>query len=360
MKFIHSADFHLCRSMSTSQLSAEAAREHRRQLFRTFADAALRCQSEKADIWLIAGDLFESGYAAGADFKRAADVFAGIPNTRVFISCGNHDFLAADSFYNSVPMPANVTVFPPELTCVPVEEAGCAVWGFSWNKNRYDSVPFTFPSLERDLMNILCLHCDTTSGSPYMYIPPDDLAAAGFDYAALGHIHKYTNLSHGLIYPGSPEPLDFGESGKHGMMLGEFTKQSRTVKFINTARREFVTAQLAVTAEDSHEELIRKTAEALAGHENDFIRLTLKGRTDMKIDMQSLSESLAGRFYSLTVKDATRPDYDVNALLCDNRDNIIGRYIAALAESAQNEPEAREALRLGLEALLEQKGGARK
>ena len=42
----------------------------------------------------------------------------------------------------------------------------------------------------------------------------------GFDYIALGHIHKPIIISDNMAYCGSPEPLDFGEIGEHGIIQG--------------------------------------------------------------------------------------------------------------------------------------------
>ena len=51
----------------------------------------------------------------------------------------------------------------------------------------------------------------------------------GFDYVALGHIHKLdynTEENQRIIYPGSTISMGFDELGKHGFIVGELKKKN--------------------------------------------------------------------------------------------------------------------------------------
>ena len=54
-------------------------------------------------------------------------------------------------------------------------------------------------------------------------IPVDkkELAAAGFDYVAFGHLHKPQDVNERIRYCGSFEPLDKNETGERGYIRGE-------------------------------------------------------------------------------------------------------------------------------------------
>lgn len=49
----------------------------------------------------------------------------------------------------------------------------------------------------------------------------NDIAEAGFDYAAFGHIHKVAQLIPGkVVMAGSLEPTDCNDFGPHGFWMG--------------------------------------------------------------------------------------------------------------------------------------------
>ena len=60
------------------------------------------------------------------------------------------------------------------------------------------------------------------------------LREKGFDYIALGHIHKNNfNKNENIIYPGSTISLGFDELGEHGMVVGEITKNENKLEKMN-------------------------------------------------------------------------------------------------------------------------------
>ena len=63
------------------------------------------------------------------------------------------------------------------------------------------------------------------------------LKEKGFDYVALGHIHKLDynqEENQNIVYPGSPVSLGFDELEKHGMIVGDIEKEKPT-NIIETA-----------------------------------------------------------------------------------------------------------------------------
>ena len=360
MKFIHSADHHICHGMRQSQLPTELAEKHRNQLFDTFRKTAQLCKKENADLWLISGDLFESDYATAKDITSIYSIFRSIQDTRIFISCGNHDPFTADSYLNTIAPPKNVTIFPSELTQIKIEELNTVIWGFSWNKTRYKAMPFEFEQLDHSYRNILCLHCDALDASQYMHIERDILASPGFDYVALGHIHKFTNLGNNIAYPGSAEPLDFGESGRHGVIVGNFTEEGRELRFVKTSEKSFLTGSFDISNFTSPERIIDKIDQTLAGREKDFIRLKISGIRNEGIDIKQINRELSERYYYIDLRDETHDDIDIDSLYEHNKNNLIGLYIERLRETAKTDETASEALVLGLEALLDSNGGLKK
>ena len=74
------------------------------------------------------------------------------------------------------------------------------------------------------------------------YCPMDftRLAAAGFDYIALGHSHKpHTVCRDKIVYAGALEPQDRNDVGKHGYIEGEFDGESVKLKLRPFALRSY-------------------------------------------------------------------------------------------------------------------------
>ncbi|HZD58979.1 MAG TPA: hypothetical protein VE439_00810, partial [Anaerolineae bacterium] len=93
-------------------------------------------------------------------------------------------------------------------------------------------------------------------------ILPSVLQRPEFDYVALGHIHKFQDLSRGyyphLVYSGSIDRVDFGEEGEDkGFCLVNLARGETTYEFMRTPARRFVTIDIDCKTEDP-------TAEACA------------------------------------------------------------------------------------------------
>lgn len=352
MKIIHTADVHLCLNMTNSKLPSEIAKLHRKQIFDTFNNIIKDAKEKKADMLLISGDLFEMKYAKASDVKRVFDLFETIPDTYVFISCGNHDFLFDKSFYNTIKLPENVTVFPDELSIIEIEKLNTAVYGFSWNRNMYESIPFSIPPLDKTKKNILVLHADVLNDSDYMPINLKMLENTGFDYIALGHIHKKNMISDKIAYPGSPEPLDFGESDEHGYIFIEETNGEFRSEFVKCAKHKFVSTSFDISGLTDYNTACKNIKKAISSSKNDIVRCTLHGIIDNDIDIDNIYEDIQNEYLYLSLTDKTTKDYDLVKIYRENQDNIIGRFVTELMSEAQHDEISKLALYAGLEALL--------
>lgn len=81
-----------------------------------------------------------------------------------------------------------------------------------------------------------------------IHIPKEVLADNRWDYVALGHIHKFQDMTAGregvppVVYSGSMERIDFGEEGDpKGFCWVELARNATKYKFVNLNARPFVT-----------------------------------------------------------------------------------------------------------------------
>ena len=178
-----------------------------------------------------------------------------------------------------------------------------------------------------------------------------ELAEKGFDYIALGYLHKPKLLTEQrTAWAGSLEPLDQTETGKHGFILGEIGEERTTIRFVPFACREYIHMKVRMSSDTTQSQLEEKLSAAMDqyGRENIF-RICLEGRflPGQPYDRRRLMA--LGNVTEL--EDNTIPDYNLTHLLEEHKDDIIGMYLEEfLKEPAQ--PLQQRALYCGLEALL--------
>lgn len=353
MKFIHSADLHLGSSFLSSSFGKNIAKERREDLFKAFNKLIAACKKREADLLLIAGDLFEDELVRASDINRVIDGFKSIPEVKVVIAAGNHDYIHEKSFYNLLSFPDNVTVFKEDrLEVVEFEDLNTRVYGLSFLKKHYDEDILQVPDLDESKNNILLLHCDILSKeSEYLPVDKKKLENSGFDYCALGHIHKSVKINGNSVYPGSLEPLDFGETGYHGYIFGQIEEKKLGVKLIKSNIKQFEVFDVDVTGMDSLEKIVALIKEkSNKDFDKGLFRVTLRGILSELVKTEDIKTRLNDEFYYIEVIDNTSADYYLPKIYTENKDNIIGLYIDAL-KNRESEADL-EALYLGLDALL--------
>ena len=222
MRFIHTGDFHL--KMSPEK-DFEWSKNRKREIYETFEKIVSEAAKKGANLLLIAGDMFHEQPKI-KDLKEVDSVFAGIPKVHVVITAGNHDYIGANSPYRDYEWSPNVTFLKSDTwESVYFEDINTEVYGFSYHERtvRKDVTLGIRPG-DNSRINILMVHGGSAEDVPFN---GESLEHSGFDYVALGHIHKPDILSRKVRYCGSPEPLDRNETGEHGYILGEITGKEK-------------------------------------------------------------------------------------------------------------------------------------
>ena len=357
MKFIHIADTHLGAAPEAGIAYSEG---RPREIWDAFENVIDLCESEVVDLLLIAGDMFHRQPLL-RELKEVNYLFSKLTHTKVVFIVGNHDYLKHDSYYRSFHWNENVfPILSSETTCVPFEEMGVAVYGFSYDtreilKPRYDliSAPGDYP------VEILLAH-----GGDEKHVPlnKNQLAANGFTYTALGHIHKpqivvappeHPELEERVspaIYAGALEPLDVNDTGTHGFIRGEITSEHLALEFVPSARREYVHLEIPVHSSTTNGALKNRIRSEIdeRGTQNMY-KIFLKGYRDPDIILDVAQMDLYGNI--VAIEDETNPAYDFQKLLQNNPDNLIGKYIAQFIDCEEGSIEY-QALCEGVQALL--------
>ncbi len=349
MKFIHTADIHWGMVPDSDKPWGKKREQAIRLTFQSIIETA---KEENVDLLLIAGDLFHRQPLA-RDLKEVNYLFSTIPRTKVVIIAGNHDRIRRSSALLSFAWCPNVTfLMDEELSSVCFEELNVEVFGMSYHtpeilEDRTEQM--VIPNSDRT--KILMIH-----GGDRKHLPFDKnaLLARPFAYIALGHIHKPNLLEENrMAYPGSPEPLDMTESGRHGFYIGELDVKAGKVtslKFRPAAQAQYIPLVINVTPATTNTELSQIISDEVRRRgTGNIYRFRIRGMRDP--DMEFDFEYLAGQWNIIEILDESEPQYDFHRLFAEHSSDMIGFYIQALLKENMG-PVEKKALYYGIHALL--------
>ncbi len=231
--FVHAADLHLDTPFqgvgATAPELAERLRDASLTTLEKLVDLTIR---RDAAFLLLAGDIYdgaERGIRAQFRFRDAMKRLADkqIP---VFLVHGNHDPLDGWSAIRN--WPENVTLFSSsavETKAVMREGKRIAnIYGISYGtRDISENLAVRFHREQGEGLHIGLLHCKAGGADEHARYSPctaDDLARAGMDYWALGHIHIRRIFQAGsalAAYPGSTQGRSFkpSEQGPKGALV---------------------------------------------------------------------------------------------------------------------------------------------
>lgn len=363
MRFLHLGDVHLG-AEPESGISLGPVR--RAELWDAFRDIIELCEREQVELLLIPGDLFH-GQPLLRDVKEVDYLFRQLTGTQVVMIAGNHDCLLASSHYYDVDFPEHVSfLMDTRADSVYLPELNTEVFGLSYEARqileaRYDAIH----SNDSGRINILLAHGNILCNDKSVPIHRSAIEAAGFDYAALGHIHNRFDISERIAYSGSLEPLNRTETGPKGYIIGEIKKEGNGPseirwEFVPHARREYVLLELPVKVQSTElsvcEELLEEMRQRGLQHMY-LVTLTGTRAREMVWNLDIIAAAVRNRGGNLIeLKDATIPDFQVERLREEQQDTLVGRFIERM-DAVEDETVRRLALQYGLQALLSRDEG---
>ena len=227
VKFIHAADVHLdspLRGLARYESApADSIRDACRRAFENLVNLAI---VEKVSFVLLAGDLYDGDwkdYSTGIFLSRQIGRLGqhGIPVVSV---AGNHD--AANRMTKALDTPANLkTLSSRKVETIRLNEFGVAIHGQSFATRHVDkNLAMEFPAAEREFFNIGLLHTSIDGREGHAAYAPcalDDLRSKGYQYWALGHVHRQEFVSENpwVVFPGCIQGRHIRETGAKGCVL---------------------------------------------------------------------------------------------------------------------------------------------
>jgi exonuclease SbcD len=229
MKFIHTADIHLDSPLSGlaayKDAPVELLRNVTRDAFTRLVDVAIE---EAVDFMVIAGDLYDGSwkdYNTGHFFCREMGrLNQATPSIPVYLLFGNHD--AESEMTRKLMLPLNVYTFESrKATTFRIDTLQVALHGRSYKEAAtLDNLATSYPVPVAGWLNIGVLHTALEGYAAHPNYAPcslAELAAKGYDYWALGHVHEHAILLKDpwVVFPGNLQGRHIRETGARGAML---------------------------------------------------------------------------------------------------------------------------------------------
>ena len=312
VKFLHLSDLHLGKRLREYDLLEDAS-----FMLKEALSLAIR---ERLDAIIIAGDVYDTGAPSGAAQKAlgtflADSAEAGIP---VLIIAGNHDSPDRLSYLSEFARRNGVHIaFEAKDVLSPVSIKGVDFHLLPYQSRASLSLALgeEFPSLEEGIRSLFSLLPEKkrprvllahqlvlpSSGSPL--VPGGSETALplvqgedgyevggtgnlplslfdGFDYLALGHIHKRTKVSSHAYYPGAPLKFERDEAGqRRDFLVVEIDVEGK----VRTKDFPWKPLHEVVLLEGTLEEILRTN-----GHENDYVFALLEDKERVEEPMRRL------------------------------------------------------------------------
>lgn len=295
MKFLHAADLHLDTPfVGISNFSKELQSQLKestyaaaRKLFQTALD-------EQVDFVILAGDIFDDTDSSlkaqmflKTEFEQLQDA-----NIKVYMIYGNHDYYRNN--FSVVKFPDNVTIFGKDVSTAELttkDGLKVGLTGFSYYQQHIqEAMVQQYPQRGVFDYQIGLLHAGVGDNN-YAPFQINDLLQKGYDYWALGHIHKREILNQKplVVYPGDIQGRNQNETTPKGFYLVTVENQTTQMQFIQSSIYTWDKADLNAQADDTVDSLLTKITDLL--QEKDLLlTLTINNAQKLNPDVQKTIE----------------------------------------------------------------------
>lgn len=353
MKFVHIADMHLDTPFGTLSDKGNLGENRRIEQRKILRKIVEYIKENDIKYLFISGDFYEHQHIRKSTIEYINNLFKEIQDTKIFITPGNHDPILKKSYYNCYNWNDNVHIFKSQIEKIELE--GIDIYGYGFDdfycsKTNIENLKIENP----DKINILIIH-GTLDGAnieemQYNSMNRKMLEEKGFNYIALGHIHKNNFSENGkIIYPGSTISLGFDELGKHGMVAGEITKNENKLEFIKLDETEFEEKEIDCTQINDIEELVEKINNNQI-EDNKLYKIILIGKRNFEINIYDIYKYEINSKI-IKIKNETKPNYNIEEIAKEN--TLKGLFAQEILDEIKNQNYDKETIEKALEIGME-------
>jgi exonuclease SbcD len=354
MKFVHAADLHLDSPLlALSRQDPRQVERMRRATREAFERLTDLCIEQEVAFLVLAGDLYDHDCPNMqiVVFLRGQLRRLEQNGIRAVIIKGNHD--ADNRITSALALPANTRMLgeqKPETIMFDDLPVRVAIHGQSFRPGPIaENLAASYPAALRGCYNIGLLHTSlagTVDHDPYAPCTLEELTTRGYDYWALGHIHKRAVLLRDpfVVFPGNLQGRHAKESGPKGCFLVEVDDAGRTVsaEFIPLDVVRWHRAEVDLKGRNIEAELVEGVRGGLTHAYRDgdgrpgAVRVVLTGRTSLyqhierrphrlRQTMLELADEIAGddMWIEKIVNNTTPPGERVDAISNDETHDLV-------------------------------------
>lgn len=338
MKFIHIADVHWGAKPERNKPFGNLRENEIKESFQRVIEYA---NKEQIDLLLIAGDFFDKP-PRQQDLREVDYLLSKLISTRTVIIAGNHDHMRPNDAWSEYTWQSEVYFLDgKKRNHISFYDLDTTVYGFSYYTNQitkglYDHMK---PKGETEISILLAHGGDET----HIPIQRDALKWSGFDYIALGHIHKPEIIFEDLMaYCGSLEPLDHTETGRHGLIEGEISDEKKLIRFVPFAKRMYMQVEVMISDQMAESEIYDRIETELSYRgRNNIYEIVLTGSIHPQIELDFYDLSHDYLIYDVIYE--TKSEWDYDQVLKED-DFLIQKVAQILKEEPKALSYAMEAL----------------
>lgn len=381
LRLLHIADVHLGARHADLGEAATAQRERQFAAFKAAIDLAIE---ERVDLFLVAGDLFDSNTQPRRSVERVAAELARLGKARIrtVIIPGTHDCYDRSSIYRahdlkamagSTPDDDLLTVVTPDTPLVHIPAVDATIHAHVFASKRAPNSPLRDVRVDPEHEPMTTWHVGMVHGAlaipdrtdrDEVVVTKEEIAATGLDYLALGHWHSSQKGKAGpttYAYSGAPEPVAVDQDGAGNVLLVTFEEAAgkRTVKVEErrVGKTRFERVEIDAARLKGQADLIAKLRSKASDDLVLEARLTGIRPDELDINTDEVEQQLKDSYLRIRVRDASMPALSEGAI--PSADTIAGAFIrdveARIAEleadpgdaSTVEAAELRDVLRLG-------------
>jgi exonuclease SbcD len=348
LRLLHTADVHLGARHTDLGERAAILRERQFAAFKATIDLAI---AESVDLFLIAGDLFDSNTQPRRSVERVAAELGRVARAsiRTVIIPGTHDVYDGASIYRSYDLAAMaraggdwITVLTPDQPSVVFSSIDAVVHGRVFDTKRAPRSPLYGLDVSADkratwkigMVHGSLLIPGKTDGDEVVFTE-DEVARTGLDYLALGHWHSAIEGRAGSVtyaYSGAPEPVALDQDGSGHVLLvtlddhGGRRRVSIEPRRVGQTRTE--TLDLDVGGIHSQPDLIDQLGQLSDSNMALNVRLTGLYPDDLDLDLDEVERALSPSFLRFRVRDLSIPNVPDGPL--PPPDTVLGAFVRGI------------------------------
>lgn len=375
-KFLHAADVHLdspLRGLSRYESApAEAIRGACRRAFENLIDLAIE---EKVAFVLLAGDLYDGDwkdYSTGIYLSRQIGRLSQ-HDIMVYAVAGNHD--AANKMTKALDGPKNLKILSSrKVETIRLDEMSVAIHGQSFGTQHVDkNLAAGYGAAKRGLFNIGLLHTSLDGREGHaVYAPCDlnNLRSKGYQYWALGHVHKQEVVCRDpwVVFSGCIQGRHIRETGSKGCMLVH-VDDGRVTEVANMALDVLRWVQCSVDLTDVSDlqEVLERTRRAIENERGAAdgrllaMRINFEGATEICEELSAYPERLKQQIRALAaeigghdlwierVENSVVGKLDLRSVL--TADSYLAKLLTEIMATPQN-PDEIERLQEVVESIM--------